>query len=90
MTRLTSRERPKSAPYLRLKKGAKGVQSVKVFSSTVPKKSKNWTEVARQGDPLRFFIHSVANHQTKKMGDPLVARSTRDHPSMRYDRYAGK
>ena len=65
MTRLTSRERPKSALYLRLKKGAKGLQSVKVFSSTVPKKSKNWTEVARQGDPLRFFIHSVANHLKK-------------------------
>ena len=38
---------------------AKGLQSVKVFFSTVPKNPKvgpNW-------DAWRFFIHSVANHQ---------------------------
>ena len=42
-------ERPKSAPYLRLKI-AKGPRSDQVFSSTE--------------DPSRLFIHSVANHQT--------------------------
>ena len=39
---------------------AKRLPSVKVFSSTVHKKPKIWTELVRQGDPLRFFIHSVA------------------------------
>ena len=56
------RERPKSVPYLRLKK-AKGLQSVKVFSFTVPKKPKSWTELARQGERFEIFPHSVANHR---------------------------
>ena len=60
-TVVTSRDRSKLAPYLRLK-SSKGLQSLKVFS-TVPEKPKSWTELARQGNALRFFIHSVANHK---------------------------
>ena len=63
----TNRERPKSAPYLRLKK-AKGLQSVK-YSFTVPEKLKggpNW----RAGGPFRTFHPFVAKHQ-KNEGGPF-------------------
>ena len=54
---ITSRGRPKSAPYLRLKI-ARGLQSGKVFSSTSPEKPKSWTELALRGDHLGLFnIH---------------------------------
>ena len=56
---VTNPERHKSAPCLRLKH----TKSVKIFSFTVPEKPKSLTELACQGDALRFFIHSVANHQ---------------------------
>ena len=56
-----SRERPKSAPYLRLKI-SKRTSKCQVFSSTVAYKPKNWTELAR---PFGFFnIRSVAKYQT--------------------------
>ena len=67
----TSRERPRSAPNLRLKNSKTTSQSVNVFFS-VPEKSKSWTELARQGDAVRFFIHYVANHEKNWRKDPLV------------------
>ena len=68
MSSKVSQERPKSEPYLRLKI-AKRLQSVKVFSSTVPK---SWTDLARQGGPFEIF-HSFCRKSSKKLkGDPLV------------------
>ena len=53
----TSRERPKSAPYLRLK-NSKRTSKCQVLSSTVPKKiSKKF---------LNFFEVSVKSHCTEK------------------------
>ena len=49
----TSRDRPKTAPYLK-PKIAKALQSVKVFSST--KKNKSWTELALQGERFEIFL----------------------------------
>ena len=40
------RERPKSAPYLRLKSSEK-TSKCQVFSSTVPEKPKSWTQLTR-------------------------------------------
>ena len=68
----TSRERPKSAPYLRLKK-AKGLQSVKVFSFTVPEKPKSWTELAR---PFEFLTSIKLQNIKKLKGDPLKTLRT--------------
>ena len=62
----TSRERLKSARYLRLKI-IKRTSKCQVFAFTVPK---TWTELARQVETLRFLIHSVANHQ-KNEREPL-------------------
>ena len=49
---LTSRELHKSAQYLRLK-NSKMTSKCQVFSFTVPKKPKSWTELAR--GPFRIF-----------------------------------
>ena len=54
----TRRDRPKLAPYLRLKnsKIAKGLQSVKVFSSTVLEKPKKWHPFAFLGVGKNFRL----------------------------------
>ena len=49
----TSRERHKSAAYLRLK-NSKRTKKCQVFF-TVPEKPKSWTELARQGTLSDFF-----------------------------------
>ena len=54
----TSRERPKSVRF-------------KVFSCTVRKNPKSWTE---WGIPLRFFIHSVANLRSNRRGPKLLEK----------------
>ena len=65
--RKTKPERPKLASYLRLKnsKRTSKCQSILFYST---QKLKSWTELAHQGGTLRFFIHSVANHQKKLKG----------------------
>ena len=66
----TSRERYKSAPYLRLKI-AKGLQSVKYSFLQYPKNPEvgpNWR--AKKGDSIVFFNTSVANIKRIE-GDPL-------------------
>ena len=76
----TSRERQKSAPYLRLK-NSKRTLKCQVFSFTVQEKPKRRTKLARRdqlardpgalkGDPLGIFNSSVAKHQ-KIEGGPL-------------------
>ena len=73
----TIRDRPKSAPYLRLKI-AKELQSVKLFPSTVPEKPK---KLDRNCAPFQFFnIHSVAKHQKMK-GDHFVKTKFRKKDS---------
>ena len=70
-TNVTSRERPKSALYLRLKNSKRNSKS-QVFSSTVPEKPKvgpNW-RAKRGGTLWKFFTSIVAKHQKLK-GDPL-------------------
>ena len=47
---------------------AKRHQSVKVFSSKAPQKPKSWTGLALQGNALRFFLPSVANHRKNSRG----------------------
>ena len=60
-------ERLKSAPYLRLKNSKRTSKRVSKYSllwyRKNPKVEPNWRT---RGDTLRFFIHSVANHQTKR------------------------
>ena len=76
LEKITSRDRPKSAPYPRLK-NSKKTSKCQVFSFTVLENrkffGKKWTEwrakvsqcrKTERGDPLRFFkIHSVAKHE---------------------------
>ena len=69
---LLSRDRPKSAPYLRLK-NSKRLQNVKVLVNLEPfmKKLKSLTmpKKTERGDPLGFFnIHSVAKLQKIEEG----------------------
>ena len=59
MQRRTSRDRLKSAPYLRLKNTKRTLKCQSILFSSTP-----------GGDALRFFIHSVANYQ-KNEGDPF-------------------
>ena len=80
-SRQISRERYKSAPYLRLK-NSKKTSKCQIFSFTVPKKAKSWTEFvhrrpasadpwrATRGDFFGFFTISVAKHQ-KIEGGPF-------------------
>ena len=78
----TNRERPKSAPYLRLKK-AKGLQSIK-YSFTVPEKLKggpNW----RAGGPFRTFHPFVAKHQ-KNEGGPFGEKIEKSHNAEKTER----
>ena len=58
----TSRERPKSAPYLRLKNSKRTSKYSLLRYRKNPKVELNWHT---RGDTLKFFIHSVANHQKK-------------------------
>ena len=58
----TSRERPKSAPYLRLKNSKRTSKYSLLRYRKNPKVEPNWHT---RGDTLKFFIHSVANHQKK-------------------------
>ena len=64
----TSRERPKSAPYLRLK-NTKRLQNVKVLVNWGPVYKKILKKVSmpkktERGDPLGFFnIHFVGKYQ---------------------------
>ena len=44
----------KSAPYLRLKNSMR-TSKCQVFLSTVPEKSKSWTNLARRREPLGFL-----------------------------------
>ena len=66
----TNRNRPKSAPYLRLKI-AKGLQSLQVLQHTkkLSEKSLTMLKKTERGDPLGFFnIHSIAKFQKKIEG----------------------
>ena len=56
----TSRERPKWAPYLRLKNSKMTSEYSLLRYRKNPKVEPNWRT---RGDTLKFFIHSVANHQ---------------------------
>ena len=56
----TSRERPKSAPYLRLKNSKRTSKYSLLRYRKNPKVEPNWHT---RGNTLKFFIHSVANHQ---------------------------
>ena len=72
----TSRDRPKSAPYLRLKNSCRTskCQSIGEFGTFYeknPKKSHNAEKTEREDHLGVFNIHSVAN-QKKMKGDPLV------------------
>ena len=65
VTSLVLKKQAGNGPSRRQIKGskiAKGLRSVKVFSSKAPQKPKSWTGLARQGNALTFFIPSVANH----------------------------
>ena len=67
----TSRDRPKSVPYLRLEsiKRTSKCQSI-LLSCTVSEQPKRWTELVRQGKPLRFS--SIVSQIVKILeGDPL-------------------
>ena len=61
----TSRERPKSAPYLRLKNSKRTSKYSLLRYRKNPKVEPNWHT---RGDTLKFFIHSVANHQKNWRG----------------------
>ena len=64
----TSRERHKSAPYLRLK-NSKRMSKCQVFSSTVPEKPKSWCELAlKVRTPPDFLTSIVAKHQKTEGG----------------------
>ena len=68
----TSRDRPKSAPYLRLKNSTK-TSKCQVFSFTVPETPKSWTELAR---PFDIFQHPFCCEISKKLkGNPLKTLS---------------
>ena len=62
----TSWDRPKSAPYLRLK-NSKRTSKCQVFSFTVSKETQKFNQI---GAPFRIFfnIHSVANYQKNWRG----------------------
>ena len=52
-------------------KMAKGLQSVKVFSTTAPKKLKSWTELVRQWGGFEIF-HPFCRKSSKKLkGGPF-------------------
>ena len=61
----TSRERPKSAPYLRLKNSKRTSKYSLLRYRKNPKVEPNWHT---RGDTLKFFIHSVANQKKLKEG----------------------
>ena len=61
----TSRERPKLAPYLRLKNSKRISKYSLLRYRKNPKVEPNWHT---RGDTLKFFIHSVANHQKNWRG----------------------
>ena len=69
----TSWERPKSAPYLRLK-NSKRTSKCQIFSSTVPAWGKNWTKIPSFLKIFfRFFFWSSASRIVPKnvKGGPL-------------------
>ena len=61
----TSRERPKSAAYLRLK-NSKRTSKCRSISSTVPEKPKSWTELAHQRGHFEIF-HLFCGKSSKKL-----------------------
>ena len=65
----TSRERPKSAPYLRLKNSKRTSMCQSILQYR--KKPKVGPNGRTRGDALRFFIHSVTNHQKKLKRRPF-------------------
>ena len=62
---IKSRERPKSAPYLRLKNSKRTSKYSLLRYRKNPKVEPNWHT---RGDTLKFFIHSVANQKKLKEG----------------------
>ena len=75
LNKQTSRERPKSAPYLRLKnsKRTSKCQSIGELGTLLRKKIENVSQCRKKlkGGPLGFFnIHSVGKYQ-KIEGGPF-------------------
>ena len=69
--KITSRDRPKSAPNLRLKNN-KRTSKFQVFSFTAPEKPESWAELARQkGGAVRIFQHFCRKTSKQLKGDPL-------------------
>ena len=73
----TSRDRPKLAPYLRLK-NSKRTSTCQSFASTAPKKkfekSLTMPKNGREGDPLGiFFLKKVLQCRKNWNGDPLIS-----------------
>ena len=63
----TSRDRPKSAPYLTLK-NCRRTSKCQAFSFTVPEKLKSWTEVAPlERDPLGFLTSFLLQNIKKNI-----------------------
>ena len=69
--KITSRDRPKSAPNLRLKNN-KRTSKFQVFSFTAPEKPESWAELARQKGGSRSDISTFLSQNIKTIeGGPF-------------------